>query len=410
MGMAVHTGSPRLTSRSAAEQYVAGACFTLRRPRLVGAELEWPTRVPGGGRPGLAEFATALGPYAPATVDPASPARALSGGSAVTVEPGGQIELSSAPSASVEELCESLDADARQLRTILARAGIATRDAAADVDRPAVRILPAPRYRAMQHRFDRIGPYGRLMMCNTAATQVSVDAGVDASEVAARWTALYTIGPALLAAFACSPRLWGIPFGAWASQRMRTWLELDPGRTLPPPLSDPVADYARWALDVPLLCVRGGCSDDPDDWSVPGDVRFSDWLAGDADSVIGRPPGRSDLDYHLSTLFPPVRATGHLEVRYLDAQPGPMWRVPIAAVAALMRDPGTIAEATALSAGTAGRWHDAARHGLRDGELRSTAKNLLRLAAASSDSFARDLDGAADRCRQGRPVAKEAGR
>ncbi|GAA4471226.1 ergothioneine biosynthesis glutamate--cysteine ligase EgtA [Rhodococcus olei] len=410
MAMATQMRSARLTTRAAAEAYVGGVCFKLGPPRLIGAELEWLTTTRDGGRPRPADLAAALGPHAPTSVDPDSPAHPLPSGSTVTLEPGGQIELSSRPLASAEELCAALDADSRRLRSLLDRAGIGTSDAAADAGRPAERILPAPRYRAMQQWFDRIGPFGRLMMCNTTATQVSVDAGADAAEVAARWTALYAVGPALLAAFACSPRLRGIPLGDWASQRMRAWFELDRGRTEPPPLTDPIGDYARWALDAPLLCVRGGCGRDSDDWSLPVEVRFSDWLAGDLDSVIGRRPCRADLDYHLTTLFPPVRAAGHLEVRYLDAQPRSRWHVPIAALAALLGDPGTVSEATALAAGTTGRWRDAAECGLRDAELRTAATELLDLAASVSRSFAEELAGAAGRCRRGRTVTEEADR
>lgn len=57
------------------------------------------------------------------------------------------------------------------------------------------------------------------------------------------------------------------------------------------------------------------------------------------DAEIGRRPVWADLDYHLSTLFPPVRAVGHLEVRYIDAQPGDLWRVPVAAIDALLSGP-----------------------------------------------------------------------
>ncbi|MGW5072991.1 ergothioneine biosynthesis glutamate--cysteine ligase EgtA [Rhodococcus sp. NPDC004095] len=410
MTMATHTGSARLTTRAAAEAYVGGVCFKLGPPALIGAELEWLTFARDGGRPRPSDFTDALGSHAPTAIDPTSPADPLPGGSRVTLEPGGQIELSSPPLTTVDDLCRGLGSDTEHLHRLLAGAGIATCDAAADVDRPAERILPAPRYAAMQRRFDRIGPFGRLMMCNTTATQVSVDAGTDTGEVAARWTALYAVGPALLAAFACSPRLRGIPAGTWSSQRMRSWLELDRGRTDPPPLADPIGDYARWALDAPLLCVRGGCHDRPDDWSVAGDASFADWLSGELDSEIGRRPGRDDLDYHLTTLFPPVRAAGHLEVRYLDAQPGGSWRVPIAAIGALLGDPATIAEATALAAGTAGRWRDAAECGLRDYELRAAAADLLDLAASGSACYADDLGLAARRCRRGRTVTEDTDR
>ncbi|MGW6693434.1 ergothioneine biosynthesis glutamate--cysteine ligase EgtA [Rhodococcus sp. NPDC054953] len=404
--MATHTGPGRLTTRAAAEAYVGGVCFKLGPPRLIGAELEWLTRSPDGHRPALADFRAALGSHAPTTVDARSPADPLPAGSRVTLEPGGQVELSSPPLPSVAELCEALASDTAHLRGLLDRSGIAMHDAAADVERRAQRILPAPRYSAMQRRFDRIGPFGRLMMCNTTATQISVDAGADPADVAARWTALHAMGPALLAAFACSPRLRGAPDGEWASQRMRTWFELDHGRTSPPPMAEPIAGYARWALDAPLLCVRNGCGGRGDDWSLDRDASFAAWLDGELDAEIGRRPDRDDLDYHLTTLFPPVRAGGHVEVRYLDAQPGGLWRVPIAALGALLGDPRTVAAATVLASGTVGRWRDAAEFGLRDREIRSVAADLLDLAAEGAESCAGDLAAAARRCRRGRSVAE----
>ncbi|MFD4183275.1 glutamate-cysteine ligase family protein, partial [Rhodococcus sp. NPDC058514] len=260
--MAMAVDSRRFTTRAAAEAYVGGVCFKLGPPRLIGAELEWLTARddPARTRPDLGDIAAALGPHAPTSIAPSSPALSLPSGSAVTIEPGGQIELSSAPLSSAEDLCAALAADEAVLRRLLRAAGITVRSCAADRSRQAQRLLRLPRYRVMEERFDGIGPFGRLMMCNTAATQVSVDAGADRAEVAARWRLLHDAGPALLAAFACSPRLRGVPDGGWASQRMRTWLELDPDRTRPPQTSDPVADYGRWALDVPLLCVVGGRS------------------------------------------------------------------------------------------------------------------------------------------------------
>lgn len=186
MTMATRTGSTRLTSRAAAEAYVGGVCFKLGPPRLIGAELEWLTSARDGGRPCVTDFAAALGSHAPTTIAPDSPADPLPGGSLVTLEPGGQIELSSPPVDSADDLCGLLESDTAHLRSLLRREGITMLDAPTDVERRAERILPAPRYRAMQGRFDRIGPFGRLMMCNTTATQVSVDAGDDADEVAAR--------------------------------------------------------------------------------------------------------------------------------------------------------------------------------------------------------------------------------
>ncbi|WP_330228489.1 ergothioneine biosynthesis glutamate--cysteine ligase EgtA [Nocardia sp. NBC_00508] len=414
------TEQGELSTRAAAEAYIGGVCFKLGPPALIGAELEWltvqgecsasgPSAAP---RPQLSALADALGPYAPRSIAADSPALALPGGSRVTLEPGGQIELSSAPYGTAAQLCDRLREDARLLRELLESRSIRPISLAADADRRPKRLLQLPRYRAMERSFGGIGPFGKLMMCNTAATQVSVDAGGDRAEVTARWTALYAIGPALLAAFACSPALRGAPPGTWASQRMRAWLRLDNARTRPQVLdwADPVAAYGRWALDVPLLCVRR-----PDDagepgnghhggWFAPPGATFADWLSGALDDEVGRRPDTGDLDYHLTTLFPPVRASGHLEVRYIDAQPGDAWTVPVHVIDALLSSPAVVAEATSLAAPLADRWVDAARSGLADPDIRAGAVALLRLAAAhaATEQAARAVESAAERCRSGR--------
>ncbi|WP_039800952.1 ergothioneine biosynthesis glutamate--cysteine ligase EgtA [Nocardia araoensis] len=411
------TEQGELSSRAAAEAYIGGVCFKLGPPALIGAELEWltvhgecsasgPSAAP---RPQLSVLADALGPYAPRSIAPDSPALALPGGSRVTLEPGGQIELSSAPYGAAAQLCDRLRDDARLLRELLESRSIRTVSVAADADRRPKRLLQLPRYRAMERSFGGIGPFGKLMMCNTAATQVSVDAGADRADVIARWTALYAVGPALLAAFACSPALRGAPPGTWASQRMRAWLRLDNTRTRPPVLdwSDPVAAYARWALDVPLLCVRR--PDGEAEWSAPPGATFADWLSGALDDEVGRRPDTGDLDYHLTTLFPPVRASGHLEVRYIDAQPGDGWTVPVHVFDALMSSPSVVAEASAIAAPLAGRWIDAARYGLADPDIRACAVALLRLAAehTASDEAARAVESAAERCHRGRTPTED---
>ncbi|HEY5857456.1 MAG TPA: ergothioneine biosynthesis glutamate--cysteine ligase EgtA [Aldersonia sp.] len=401
--------STRLTSRAAAEAYLGGVCFKIGPPELVGAELEWLTyradadcREPN--RPALTAFAAALGPHAPTSVDPAALGLPLTHGSLVSIEPGGQIEISSLPCPDPDELCRRLCADARQLRDLLDAQEIRVVAAAADPARRAARILQLPRYRTMERHFTAIGPLGVLMMCNTAATQVSVDAGADPADVAARWHLLHAVGPALLAAFACSPDLSGAPDGAWSSQRMRTWLHLDPARTAAPIDAN---GYARWALDVPLLCIR---RTDSAEWTAPAGATFADWLDGGLDDVVDRRPTRADLDYHLTTLFPPVRATGHLEVRYIDAQPGDGWSVPIHAVASLTSTSCVADEARGIAADTAGAWLEAARHGLADPDLRVAATDLLALAAAHAPSpgAADQLGAAAHRCRRRRTPIEEA--
>jgi glutamate--cysteine ligase len=223
----------------------------------------------------------------------------------------------------------------------------------------------------MEHAYDRRGRHGRTMMCGTASVQVCLDAGAP-DRVAARWHAIHAIGPALLAAFANSPRHGGRNLG-WASGRMQNWFGIDATlATPPPPDADPAASWARHALDSPLLCVRRERSG----WEAPPGVTFADWVAG----ALPTPPTFDDLDYHLGTLFPLVRPRGYLEVRYLDAQPGDGWRVPVALVAALFAREHTVDAAVEIAAEAAPRWRQAARDGLADPVLRKVTPALLDLA------------------------------
>ncbi len=403
-----------ITSVAQARERIVSRCFGLRPPGLVGAELEWITRMADGTRPSAQRLAAALGDHAPATVAPGSPHAPLPCGSAVTIEPGGQVEISSLPLPGPAGLLEALEADARVLRALLGAQGIVMVPGPVDTSRPPRRILRVARYAAMQRRFDRHGPLGAAMMCNTAAIHVSVDCGADADALGRRWRMLNAVGPALTAAFAGGEGGLGGPVRAWdadgwASPRMRTWLTLDPARTGlgegdPSSADDPVGAYTQWALAAPLLCARG----EGDDWSVPGDVPFSRWIEGGA-GAPPRAPTEADLDYHLTTLFPPVRPCGHLEVRYLDAQAGPGagWGAPIAAIDALARTPEATDRALALAQPTAGAWRSAARDGLADAALRATAAGLLELAAeavsgagdGAGGAVAQALAGAARRCR-----------
>jgi glutamate--cysteine ligase len=374
---ATASGAERLRSRADAEAYVASVCFKHGPPRLVGVELEWlvhPTAAQAAPVD-AALLRSALGPYAPVTLDPRSPARALPGGSTVTVEPGGQVELASPPLSPPGRLVRTVAADVAVLHRRLATHGLSAAPRASDPLRPPRRVLDHPRYGAMERRFDRIGPAGRSGMCSTAAVQVCVDAG-EGADVALRWEALHALGPVLLAAFANSPLLHGRRTG-WKSARMACWLTLDPRRTAPPPVSsgEPATAWAHRVVGTELLCVRR----DGDSWDAPPGVTFADWV----DGALDPPPTTADLDYHVSTLFPPVRPHGHLEVRYIDAQPGRHWALPVAVVAALLSDPDVTRQAREACAPAAGRWVSAARHGLADGVLQRSAVTVFELAVAA---------------------------
>lgn len=132
------------------------------------------------------------------------------------------------------------------------------------------------------------------------------------------------------------------------------------------------------------MCVR--TADGP--WDVPRGLTFRDWIR----SGLPRPPVRADLDYHITTLFPPVRPRGHLELRMIDAQLGSDgWMVPLAVTTALFDDPEaaervyrtvkTLAEtAGPLPAPGNPLWTTAARDGLADPELHAAAVECFAVA------------------------------
>ncbi|MDN5861594.1 MAG: ergothioneine biosynthesis glutamate--cysteine ligase EgtA, partial [Pseudonocardia sp.] len=356
-----------------AEAYVASVCFKHGPPRLAGVELEWLLRSRGRSdtRPGVAALRVALGQHAPVSLDPNSPALPLPAGSTVTVEPGGQVELASPPADSLAALVHTTTTDAAVLHGMLAAHGIAPIAQAADPDRPPARVLQLPRYAAMEQVFDRYGPHGRAGMCSTAAVQICLDTG-EAADLTLRWQTLHALGPVLLGAFANSPRLGGRRTG-WKSSRWRSWQLCDPWRSSAPPsgAADPAQDWARRVLTTPVLCIRGRSR-----WIVPDRLTFAEWIGGGGP----RPPTVDDLRYHVSTLFPPVRPHGHLEVRYVDMQPGRRWALPVAVLMALTADRATTAEALGHAGPVATLWTQAARDGLDHPELARAAVAVFELA------------------------------
>jgi ergothioneine biosynthesis glutamate--cysteine ligase EgtA len=283
-------------------------------------------------------------------------------------------------------------ADLAALRSAAGAVGLELAGFGLDPLRPPRRLLTLPRYAAMEAFFDRGGPWGRRMMCGTASVQVCVDAG-DESDGAAgyrrRWRLVHAIGPVLVAAFANSPLRVGRPTG-WRSSRQQVWSHMDPGRTRPPRLDqDPREAWTRYALDAQVMCVRQESSHD---WSAPPELTFRDWVRGDAvDAGRLRRPTVGDLDYHLSTLFPPVRPHGHLELRMIDAQPRDGWIVPLAVTSALLDEArasdAALAATERLWAGH-GRgdddlWLRAARLGLADPAIARASRECFEAARAA---------------------------
>ncbi|MBO8195098.1 ergothioneine biosynthesis glutamate--cysteine ligase EgtA, partial [Streptomyces oryzae] len=316
--------------------------------------------------------------------------------SAITLEPGGQLEFSSQPATSLAACVQAVSTDLAAARAQLRRRGIALVGHGLD-PRPPQRLLEDRRYRAMEAYFDRTGPAGRAMMCSSASVQICLDAGTAEPGpfgLSRRWLLAHLLGAVLTAAFANSPGT-EEPWSGWRSARQGVWAALDGYRNLAPADTgrNPREAWARYALDAPLLCVR--TAEGP--WTVPGDgMTFRQWIRRSTRTHPGRhrlrPPRLDDLVYHLTTLFPPVRPRGHLELRMIDAQPGPDgWVVPLAVTTALFDDAQASESAYRVvkpladlaAAGPAPRnalWERAARDGLTDPELHAAARDCFDLA------------------------------
>jgi glutamate--cysteine ligase len=368
----------RPISEAEAEEHVAGICFKHGPPQQVGVELEWL----------LHDARDPSRPVAPDRMISAfAEVQGLPVVGRLTQEPGGQWELSSLPEPTLESCLTVADRDAGRLRSAAAAAGLRLAGLGAEPHHLPRRALDLPRYAAMEEFFDRSGHWGRVMMCSTASVQVNLDAGLERAGPLGhreRWDLLHALGPVLVAAFANSPLLGGRPSG-WRSTRQAVWSRLDPSRTLAPaavkPGDDLRAAWAAYALDAEVLCIRRTAGS----WSAPVGMTFRDRLRAAGPET----PTLDDLDYHLSTLFPPVRPRGHLELRVIDAQQGGDWRVPVALVTALLDDPVAADAARAAfepladGAGDGPRaplWLRAARLGMADQALRAVAEECFDLA------------------------------
>jgi glutamate--cysteine ligase len=348
--------------------HVRRHCFTpAGPPGRVGVELELLTMA--AGDPGRRADPSALF-AAIANLE-------LPGGGRITVEPGGQVELSSLPHAGAGAAIAATVAGLAALRVALAGAGIATAAGGLDPRRLHRRVVSNPRYDAMEAYFEGDGGAGLAMMCGTASIQVNVDLG-DPAELPRRWRLAHALGPVLVAAFANSPMAGGARTGA-RSSRQQVWAVLDPTRSAPALSVLPPADaWARYALAARVMLVRG----EPYQ-AVRNGLTFAGWMTDGHE--LGYPT-IDDFAYHLTTLFPPVRPKGWLELRMIDALPAPWWQVAVAVTTALLDDPDAFATAERTCAPVAGCWAEAAAVGLGHPGLASAARTCF---AAALDALPR---------------------
>jgi glutamate--cysteine ligase len=156
------------------------------------------------------------------------------------------------------------------------------------------------------------------------------------------------------------------------------WSQLDSARCGPILTAsgeDPGTDWARYALKAPVMLVHS-----PEAVPVTHRVPFADWADG-RELLGGRRPTRYDLEYHLTTLFPPVRPRQWLEIRYLDSLPGDIWPAVVFTIVTLLDDPVAAALAAEAVEPVATHWDTAARIGLEDPRIFTAANQCVAIAA-----------------------------
>jgi glutamate--cysteine ligase len=328
-------------------------------PRRIGAEIEWIPIDPATRR--VLPVATSVamlraagrGEWCEEMTPSGAPRFVLADRSALSFEPGGQIEYSSPPSTSASEVVA-------RMRAVVARLSEFTLlTVGLDPVNPpehAPLQLGGARYCGMDAYFRTIGPAGARMMRQTAAYQVSLDRGADPG---AEWRLLNALAPYAVATFANSPRYAGADTGH-QSYRAHTWRTLDPTRTgvFRGGDGDPAAEYLAFALRARTIL-------------DPSHAPFGELALGDA-----------AWETHLTTLFPEVRPRGTFELRSADAVDPSWYAAPLAWLGGLVYDPVTArAAADLVGEADADRLVRAGVAGLKDPLIAAVACDLSDLAA-----------------------------
>ncbi|KHJ55670.1 glutamate--cysteine ligase [Aureimonas altamirensis] len=273
-----------------------------------------------------------------------------SGQGAISLEPGGQFELSGAPVETIHQTCRESNAHLADVRKVAKGLGIEFLGMGSSplwtlAETP---IMPKSRYDIMRNYMPKVGTRGLDMMFRTCTIQVNLDFA-DEADMRRKMQIGMKLQPVATALFANSPFTEGKPNGL-VSWRSDVWRDVDNQRSgLLPFVFEPgftYRDYVEWALDVPMYFVmRDGVYHDATD------ITFRQFLDGAFKGrVADATPNMGDWTNHLSTLFPDVRLKRFIEMRGADGGP---WRRICALPAlwvGLLYDEAAMAEAEALCA------------------------------------------------------------
>jgi glutamate--cysteine ligase len=244
----------------------------------------------------------------------------VTGGGAISLEPGGQFELSGAPLETIHQTCSELHAHLAQVREIaqplgLGFLGLGSSPKWTLAETP---VMPKGRYDIMTRYMPKVGCRGLDMMYRTSTVQVNLDFSSEADMVKKLRVGL-ALQPIATALFANSPFTEGKPNG-FLSMRSEIWRDTDNNRAgmLPFAFEDGMGfeRYVDYALDVPMYFVKRG-----DRYHDVAGASFRDLMAGKLEALPGELPTVSDWANHLSTIFPEVRLKRFLEMRGADSGP-----------------------------------------------------------------------------------------
>ena len=241
-------------------------------------------------------------------------------GASVSLEPGGQLELSGAPLEHVHQTCREVSQHLREVKEVADEmgAGFLSLGFRPDTKLDDVPVMPKGRYGIMRAYMPKVGTHGLEMMFRTCTVQTNLDFSSEADMVKKMRVSL-ALQPVGTALFANSPFTDG-KLNGYKSYRSRIWLDTDADRTGMLPFAFEQGfgfeQYVDYALDVPMYFVyRNGVYLDASGKS------FRDFLEGKLDVVPGEKPTVADFDDHLSTIFPEVRLKTFLEMRGCDTGP-----------------------------------------------------------------------------------------
>src|SRR5476649_1747754 len=283
-------------------------------------------------------------------------------GASLSLEPGGQFELSGAPLKTVHETCAEVNTHLEQVREVAGEmnAGVLGLGFAPTWSMDETHQMPKGRYQIMRRYMPKVGGYGHEMMFRTCTVQVNLDF-LSEADMIKKFRVGLALQPVTTALFANSPFREGRPSG-FLSYRAQVWTDVDNARAgmLPWVFEDGMSfeRYVDYALDVPMYFVyRGGKYIDMAGKS------FRDFLAGKIAGVAHLTPMMSDWADHLTTIFPEVRLKQFLEMRGTD---GGLWR-RICGMPALWV--GVLYDSVALDAAwdLVKDWTAEERQALRDG-------------------------------------------